>query len=101
MILQIAEQIKKLRNDRNLTQSELAKLLGVSRSAVNSWEQGTNNPTLSFAVAISEVFNVSLDYLIGRSEENIDISELSDDEREAIRRVVSCLKKHNRIRLEL
>ena len=92
MILSIAEQIKNLRNDRRLTQSELAKMLKVSRSAVNAWEQGTNNPTLSYTAELAEIFNVSIDYLIGGSENKVDIAGLSKDEQEAVRRVISCFK---------
>ena len=92
MILQIAEKIKKLRNDKRLTQTDLANRLDVSRSAVNAWEQGTNNPTLNYAVELAEIFEVSIDYLIGGSDNKIDISELTDDEQEAVRRVVSCFK---------
>lgn len=93
MILSIAEQIKKLRIENNFTQSELAKRLNVSRSAVNAWEQGTNNPTLNYAVELAETFNVSLDYLIGRGDEDsLDISELSKTEKKAIRQLISCFK---------
>jgi transcriptional regulator with XRE-family HTH domain len=95
MILQIAEQIKKLRTDRRLTQSELAKKLKVSRSAVNAWEQGTNNPALSYVAEIADIFGVSLDYLVGGGDNKVDVSDLSTEEQEAVRRVISCFKAKN------
>ena len=60
-----AERFKELRLEKGLAQKELAKLLGVARSAVCYWETGQRIPGFDYAVKIAQFFNVSLDYLAG------------------------------------
>ena len=60
----IGLSIKKLREDNNLTQKELADKLAISFQAVSKWEKGECYPDLSQIVAISELFNYSLDKLL-------------------------------------
>ena len=94
MILNIADRIKYLRDKIGMTQTGLAKSLGISRSAVNSWEMSLSTPSLSKIVEMSRIFSVSTDYLLtGRDQLTVDITELGNDEREIILRLVTCLKK--------
>lgn len=48
-----------------MTQAELAKKLDVTRSSVNAWESGLSTPTTQYVVALSRLFHVSADYLLG------------------------------------
>lgn len=57
-------RLKELRENRNLTQAELAKLLKVSPSAIGMYEQGRRDPDSSTLKKISVLFNVSVDYLL-------------------------------------
>lgn len=57
--------IRKLRKERNLTQEELAELLGVTFQAVSKWENGAGMPDISQIVPIAHVFGVSTDVLFG------------------------------------
>lgn len=59
--------LKSLREADGLTQEELATKLGISRSRLASYEQGTREPTLEILESMADFFNVDLDYLIGRS----------------------------------
>jgi transcriptional regulator with XRE-family HTH domain len=52
----------------NLTQDEISDRLGVTRSAVGNWEQGSREPDFETAELIADFFNVDLDYLLGRQE---------------------------------
>lgn len=61
----IANILKNLRNQSNMSQEELAKLLGISRSAVSSYENGTRSPNNELLVKMANIFNVSTDYLLG------------------------------------
>ena len=61
----IYERIKKLREKQGYTQTELAKMLGVTRSCVNAWEMGLSTPTTQYIVALSKLFHVSADYILG------------------------------------
>lgn len=62
-----ATVIKQLRKERGLTQDQLAALLGVSRSTIGMYETGSREPDFETSEAIADVFNVDMDYLMGRS----------------------------------
>lgn len=60
--------LKNLRISRNITQGELAAKLGISRSAVGMYETGGREPDFEMMEAIADIFNVDMDYLMGRSQ---------------------------------
>lgn len=60
----VSDRIKKLREAGGMTQAELAKKLGISRSSVNAWEQGISSPSTQYIVELSHIFKVSTDYLL-------------------------------------
>jgi transcriptional regulator with XRE-family HTH domain len=68
-IVTFPEVLKKLRTQRGLTQLELAKIFGVTDRAIRMYEAGSSMPSLSFAIALADYFGVSLDYLVGRSDD--------------------------------
>ncbi len=61
------ERLKNLRKSKNLKQSELAKILNIGRSTVSMWETGMNIPSIDVADKIADIFGVSVDYLLGRT----------------------------------
>ncbi|SDO66016.1 DNA-binding transcriptional regulator, XRE-family HTH domain [Eubacterium maltosivorans] len=86
-------RIKELREQAGYTQNEIAKKLNLSRSNISQWESGLSVPTLKNALQLKELYGVSLDYLMGlESKETIDISDLSNNEKEVILRMLKCLK---------
>ena len=92
MIYNIADRIKYLRDKVGLKQIELAKKLGISRSAVNSWEMSLSCPSVANIIEMAQIFHVSVDYLLTVSDTvSVDITPLSDDEREIVLRLVDCL----------
>ena len=94
MVLNIADRIKYLRDKKGMTQTYLAKRLGISRSAVNSWEMSLSFPSLSNIVEMTRIFGVSADYILGISNQlTLDISDLGSDEQEVIFKLVECIKK--------
>lgn len=62
------ERLKELRNEKKLSQKELAGLLNVSGNTVHSWERDKQEPSMSTLLKISEIFEVTLDYLYGKSD---------------------------------
>ena len=60
----IQKFIKKLRKEKNLTQKQLADMLGVTYQAVSKWERGLNIPDISTLKEISRIFNVDMDTMI-------------------------------------
>lgn len=59
------EKIKELREENNLTQAKMAKLLGYTQAAIGKWEKGTRSPDLDDLVKIAKTFGVTTDYLLG------------------------------------
>ena len=94
MIYRIADRIRYLRDKAGMKQIDLAKRLGISRSAVNSWEMSLSLPSVANIVELSKIFHVSTDYLLSATDTlRIDISALSDEERALVLHLVTCLTK--------
>ena len=60
--------LKKLREQRGLSQYTFARVLKISQSAVGNWEAGKRIPNSETLCEIADFFNVSVDYLLGRTE---------------------------------
>lgn len=60
----IGEKIQRLRKERGLSQEALAGMLYVTRQTVSKWELGQSTPDLALIAQLSELFQVSADYLI-------------------------------------
>ena len=65
---EIKDRIISLRNEKKLTQSQLAKELNISPSAIGMYEQGRRKPSYELLENICDYFNVDMDYLMGRSD---------------------------------
>ena len=59
--MNIGEKIKELRLAEGLSQSQLAKNIGVSQKAIDYWERGVNEPKASYIIAIVKFFNITYD----------------------------------------
>lgn len=93
----VAERIGYLREKAGLTQTDLAKILGVTRNAVSYWEMSLSNPSLSNVVAMAKLFNVSTDYILALSDkELIDITDLTFEQKEVIYKTVALFKKDSK-----
>ena len=74
-----SDRLRQLRAVRRITQTELAKAVGVTDRACRRYESGENEPTLSVLQGIADFFDVSVDFLMGRdnywkdSEGNINV----------------------------
>lgn len=62
------DRLKELRCERRLTQQQLAKELKVSGNTVHSWETDKQEPSMTTLLKLSEIFNVSLDFLFGKTD---------------------------------
>lgn len=60
----LGEKIQMLRSKEGLSQEQLAERLTVSRQSVSKWELGQSTPDLDYVIQLSDIFNVSLDYLV-------------------------------------
>ena len=67
----ISERIKSLRLAASLTQKQLADILNVSEVSLQRFEYGSARPSLDTLIALAGYFDVSLDYLCGRSDDPV------------------------------
>lgn len=63
------ERLKELRASRNLTQKEVADSVGMAPMAYQRYEYGTREPAYQKLIALADFYDVSLDYLVGRSDD--------------------------------
>ncbi len=64
----IGKRIFELRTECKISQLALSKAIGVSQKAIDYWERGINEPKASYIILLADFFNVSADYLLGRTE---------------------------------
>lgn len=89
-----ANQIKYLRQTRELNQVQLAEKLGVAKQSVSNWENDNIMPSVEMLEKIADFFSVSTDYLLGRDGKNttdgtmIDVTGLSQRQIEHVKLIV-------------
>ena len=79
-MLDIGSKIIGLRKKLNISQSELAKRVSVSRTIIGNYERNENTPSVDILLKIAKVFNVSVDFLIGEGQ-------LSTYDKEVLKRI--------------
>ena len=62
------ERLYFLRESKDMSQEELAKVLGITRSNISKWEKGTVTIPLKHLLKYANYFNVSIDYIVGLSD---------------------------------
>jgi transcriptional regulator with XRE-family HTH domain len=91
------ERLKQLRIERKLTQTDLAKLLNVKPTAVSNYESGRNEPSYEKLKILADYFNISLDYLLGLSDETFPIAgNIVDKDTYEFSNLYHQLDKHNK-----
>lgn len=65
----VINNIKKMREDKNITQEQFAKMIGTSRQTVIALEKGSYNPSVELALKIAHVFGLSVEDLFYLKEE--------------------------------
>lgn len=89
----IGENIKKLREARRLSQTELAKALSVSKQSVSNWENENIIPSVEMLLKIAKYFSVTPDFLLGiYSKEYIDTEGLTPEQIASIKLVINNMK---------
>lgn len=68
MKCEFSENLKYLRLEKSLSQTKLARLMGVSQSSISEWENNVREPFMSYLLRLAEIFEVSLDYLCGLAD---------------------------------
>ena len=90
----IANKIIILRENKGLSQKDLADKLGITRSSVNAWEQGISGPSTQYILELANLFEVSTDYLLNFKNDNaINIDGLNDKEVKIILELINYFKQ--------
>jgi transcriptional regulator with XRE-family HTH domain len=110
--MNFAERLKALRIEHKVTQQQLAQLLGIGRPTIAGYETKGKQPDYDKLIELAEYFNVSIDYLLGRSAirtpynkylhestnsySNLDVSELPKEDVEKVKEYIELLKQKHR-----
>lgn len=65
--MELTESLKRFRREFKLTQKSVANSIGMAESAYQRYEHGTREPAYRQLLALANAYNISLDYLVGRS----------------------------------
>lgn len=77
----LGDRLRELREEKELNQVDIAKVLKVDRTTYNKYETGTSNPDLDKLSVLANYFNVTVDWLMGRSQlrnPEVDYKETMD-----------------------
>lgn len=93
----MVKNLKYLRNKRNISQQQLADVIGVSQQSINKYENHNVEPDIDTLIKIAEFFNTSVDFLIGHTDidhiiENVTNYDLNCAELQ----LIECYRKLNR-----
>lgn len=88
------ENIKKLREENNMTQQQLADKINATQQAICKYESGKSIPSVDMLERIADYFNTSMDYVVGKSQSKdvkymIDSMEFSGNDRDFIKRYLT------------
>lgn len=87
----VSKNIKKLRNERKLTQDSLAEKINVTRQTVSSWENDRTQPDIEMLETLANVFEVSLEEIIYGEKRNVGLEATKKDNRKAMNIVFATL----------
>ena len=74
--MSIAERLQELRKQSGYSQEQVAEMLGLSRQAISKWESGQGKPEIDNIVKLTEIYNVSADYiLLGTEKVSVPVPE--------------------------
>ncbi len=97
MIAGLPEKIKKLRVKNGFSQREVAKYLDVSPSIISGYETGERTPSVEMLLSLSNLYQCSTDYLLGREDTGLsaglNVDGLSDDQILALAELVRTIKR--------
>lgn len=97
MVYNLSARLKQLRQEKHLKQEQVALLVGVTKSAVSSWELDMRQPSYEALIRLADLYRVSTDYLLGRENHRaIDLSGLTAAEATIICDLVSSMTAKNK-----
>ena len=67
-MISFKDRLRELRIEKGISQSQLGKVVNTSKMAVSHWESGHSEPSILQLVILSNFFDVTVDYLIGKTD---------------------------------
>ena len=93
---EFSKNLKKLREEKGISQTELAKRLGVNKSLISGYENMERLPSLNALVKLSYQFNISLETLLGiKRNKTVDVSNLTTEQISVVTSVIKQFEKDN------
>ncbi|WP_195603847.1 helix-turn-helix domain-containing protein [Clostridium tyrobutyricum] len=84
MSIRIPDILKQLRYEKGVKQEDVAKTIGISKSGYGYYEQGRSMPDPEMLLKLAKYFNVSVDYLLGRTDiKNVPAKDISNEDPES------------------
>ncbi len=87
-----ADRLKELRSQKRITQEKLAERFFITKSAISKYENGVNTPENKLLQDMADFFDVSVDYLLGRTDDKKIISQYAS-KRDKAKEILEVLKK--------
>ena len=98
MIAKFSTRLRELRMNKGLRQEQVAKLIGVNKSAISTYENDTRQPSFEILVRLANLYRVSTDYLLGQTNNrSVDLSGLSAQEAALICGLAETLTRKNEV----
>lgn len=101
MIHGLPERLHELRNSYRLSQRQVSEKIGVSPSIISGYETGERTPSTEILLALSNLYNCSTDYLLGKQQSSpgavLNADGLTADQLQAIRTIISELRIGNEV----
>jgi transcriptional regulator with XRE-family HTH domain len=92
-------RLKALRKDKNMTQVELARRLGLTKGSISGYEKASKLPSVEVLVQLCQIFEVSSDYLLGLTETfTVEMGGLTDEQTQSFLHLISIVEKYNEIK---
>lgn len=92
--MELGQKIRDMRESREWSQAELARRVGVTKSAISTYELGIRTPSADVVYAFAKAFGVSSDYLLGLTKRRaVELDGLSERDEALIRELVNSLKE--------
>lgn len=97
MIIDLSVRLQQLRTDKRLRQEQVADLIGVTKSAISAYENDIRQPSYDILVRFANLYRVSTDYLLGRTDDRvIDVSDLTASEVALVSELVNSMSNKNK-----
>lgn len=75
----MSNNLKNVRIKRGIKAIDIAKALNVSKQTISNWENGKRFPDIKTLIKLADFYNVSVDYLVGRTDDDLDFIKIMEN----------------------